>query len=161
VLRGRGHRSLPVCAGGRVVGLLDGRTVAERLTAGDLDVRTACVHDLPLPDLICGWEDEDVTEALALMRTQDLAELLVLDREGGVVGWVALDASPLPGRQRVRRTPRHSPPRAASLCDARRGRPRQPVRFLIATGAGLPPQPRALVMGRPRAPRQPPAWAPR
>ena len=95
-LRGRGHRPLPVCAGGRVVGLFDGRTVAERLTAGDLDVRRARVHDLPLPDLICGWEDEDVTEALALMRTQDLAELLVLDREGGVVGWVAVDALAAP-----------------------------------------------------------------
>ena len=49
----------------------------------------------------------------------------------------------------MRRTPRHSPLRAASLCDARRGRPRQPGRFLIATGAGLPPQPRALGGGVP------------
>ena len=31
-LRARGHRPLPVCAGGRVVGLLDGRALAERLT---------------------------------------------------------------------------------------------------------------------------------
>jgi len=54
------------------------------------------VHDLPLPDLICGWEDEDVTDVLALMRAQDLAALLVLDREGGVVGWVALDALAAP-----------------------------------------------------------------
>ena len=95
-LRGRGHRPLPVCAGGRVVSLLDGRTVAERLATGDLDGRTTRVHDLPLPDLICGWEDEDVTDVLALMRAQDLAELLVLDREGGVVGWVALDALAAP-----------------------------------------------------------------
>ncbi len=91
-LRARGHRPLPVCAGGRVVGLLDGRAFTERLAAGDLDVRTARVHDLHLPELICGWEDEDVTDALALMRARNLAALLVLDREGGVVGWVTVEA---------------------------------------------------------------------
>jgi len=92
LLRARGHRPLPVCAGGRVVGLLDGRAVAARLAVGDLDVRTARVHDLHLLELICGWEDEDVTDALVLMRAQDLAALLVLDREGGVVGWVTREA---------------------------------------------------------------------
>ena len=92
LLRARGHRPLPVCAGGRVVGLLDGRALAERLAGGDLDVRTARVHDLHLPDLICGWEDEDVTDALALMRARNLSALLVLDREGGVVGWVTVEA---------------------------------------------------------------------
>jgi len=91
-LRTRGHRPLPVYAGGRVVGLLDGRAVADRLAAGDLDVRTARVHDLRLPELVCGWEDEDTSDALALMRAQDLAALLVLDREGGVVGWVTMEA---------------------------------------------------------------------
>ncbi len=90
--RARGRRPLPGCAGGRVVGLLDGHALAERLAAGDLDVRTARVHDLHLPDLICGWEDEDVTDALALLRARNLAALLVLDREGGVVGWVTVEA---------------------------------------------------------------------
>ncbi len=92
LLRARGHRPLPVCIGGRVVGLLDGRAVAERLAMGDLDVRTARVHDLRLPELICGWEDEDVTDALVLMRARNLSELLVLDREGGAVGWVTREA---------------------------------------------------------------------
>jgi len=39
LLRARDHRPLPVCAGGRVVGLRDGRAVAERLMAGDLDTQ--------------------------------------------------------------------------------------------------------------------------
>jgi len=95
-LRARHHRPLPVYAGERVIGLLDGRAVAECLATGDLDVRTARVHDLSLPELVCGWEDEDVTEALALMRTRDITELLVLDREGGVVGWVTVDALAAP-----------------------------------------------------------------
>ncbi len=92
LLRARGHRPLPVCAGSRVVGLFDGRAVAERVASGDLDVRTARVHDLRLPELVCAWEDEDVTEALALMRARTLSALLVLDREGGVVGWVTIEA---------------------------------------------------------------------
>jgi len=96
LLRARRHRPLPVYAGERVVGLLDGRAVAERLTAGDLDVRTARVHDLSLPELVCGWEDEDVADALALMRAQGIAALLVLDREGGVVGWVTVDVLATP-----------------------------------------------------------------
>jgi len=87
-----GGRAPPRRGAGRVVGLLDGHALAERLAAGDLDVRTARVHDLHLPDLICGWEDEDVTDALALLRARNLAALLVLDREGGVVGWVTVEA---------------------------------------------------------------------
>jgi len=95
-LRARRHRPLPVCIGGRVVGLLDDLALADRLAAGDLDVRTARVHDLRLPELVCGWEDEDVTDALALMRARNLSELLVLDREGEVVGWVTMEALAAP-----------------------------------------------------------------
>ncbi len=42
-LQARHHRPLPVYAGERVIGLLDGRAVAECLATGDLDVRTARV----------------------------------------------------------------------------------------------------------------------
>ena len=74
-----------------------GRLERERRAGVGCDVEgvpcaTARVHDLRLPELICGWEDEDVTDALALMRARNLAALLVLDREGGVVGWVTVEA---------------------------------------------------------------------
>ena len=88
----RGHRPLAVRAGKRVVGLLDGPAVAERLAAAALDVRTARVHDLRLPELICGWEGADVTEALTLLRATDITDLIVLDREGDLVGWVTREA---------------------------------------------------------------------
>jgi CBS domain-containing protein len=81
---------LPVCDGGRVVGLLTDRDVAVRAVAAGCNPRTTLVSDVMTHDVVCGRDDQDVAEAARLMERHQVRRLPVLGRDGALVGIVSL-----------------------------------------------------------------------
>lgn len=81
---------LPVCDGARVVGMLTDRDITVRATAEGRDPTTTKVREAMTPEVVSLLEDQDVEEAARLMQEQQLRRLLVMGRDGHVVGIVAL-----------------------------------------------------------------------
>jgi CBS domain-containing protein len=83
--------ALPVCEGQRLVGMVTDRYITIRATAYGHDPNTAPVRNYMSSDLICCFEDQDIKEAVQLMRQTRVRRLPVLTREKHVAGIVALD----------------------------------------------------------------------
>ena len=74
---------LPVCDGERLVGMLTDRDITVRAVAAGRDPRMT-------PDVVYGFEDQDVEEAARLMAQYQIRRLPVLNRSKQLVGMVAL-----------------------------------------------------------------------
>src|SRR3954454_21903964 len=81
---------MPVCEGNRVVGMLTDRDITVRATAAGCDPKTTLVGDAMSQDIISCYEDQDVREAAKLMQEKQIRRLLVMSREGELVGIVSL-----------------------------------------------------------------------
>jgi CBS domain-containing protein len=81
---------LPVCEGRRVVGVLTDRDITVRATAAGCDPKTTLVTDTMSQEIICCSEDQDVRDAARLMKEKQVRRLLVMNREGELVGIVSL-----------------------------------------------------------------------
>lgn len=81
---------LPVCEGGRVVGLLTDHDITVRATAAGCDPRTTLVGDAMSQEVVCCYEDQDVGEAARLMTEKQIRRLLVMSRANELVGIVSL-----------------------------------------------------------------------
>ena len=81
---------LPVCDGHRVVGLLTVRDLTIRATSQGCDPRTGRVREVMMLPAVYGREDQDVSQAVDLMRRWQLHRLPVLDRRRRLVGVVSL-----------------------------------------------------------------------
>ena len=81
---------LPVCDGGRLVGLVTDRDITVRATAAGKDPRTTRVREAMTTDVLSCFEDQDVQEAARLMEAQQVRRVPVLDRAGRLVGIVSL-----------------------------------------------------------------------
>ena len=82
--------SLPVAEGNRLVGMITDRDITVRSTAQGADPSAAQVRDAMTADVTYCFEDDDVTQAAALMRQKQLRRLVVLNRDKRLVGIVAL-----------------------------------------------------------------------
>src|SRR5262245_19894525 len=82
--------SLPVCDGDRVLGVSTDRDSTVRATAAGSDPKQARVSDAMTADVVYGFEDQDVIEAVRLMVQQQIRRLIVLDRDKRLVGIVSL-----------------------------------------------------------------------
>lgn len=83
-----GVGALPVLATDRPMGILTDRDIVMRALAAiasgfDLETR---VGDIMSPDVLMCFDDQDVTEAAALMGERQVRRLLVIDRSGAPVG---------------------------------------------------------------------------
>ena len=82
--------SLPVCDGERLVGVLTDRDIAIRAVATGRDPNRTAVIETMTPELVCGFEEQPVEEAVDLMREHEIRRLPVVDRSRRLVGIVAL-----------------------------------------------------------------------
>jgi CBS domain-containing protein len=80
---------LPVCDGDRLVGIVTDRDITVRAVAAGRDPSSTPVRDVMTPEIVYVRADQDVDEAIELMRQHEVRRLPVV--EGGrLVGMVAL-----------------------------------------------------------------------
>jgi len=81
---------LPVCANGRLTGMLTDRDIVVRCVADGGDTRSAHVREAMTEGIAYCYEDDDVTQASRLMKEEQIRRLPVLDRAEKLVGIVSL-----------------------------------------------------------------------
>ncbi len=81
---------LPVCEGHRVVGILTDRDITVRATAAGSDPKETLVYEAMSYDIVSCFEDQDVNEAVRLMKERQIRRLLVMNRANELVGIVSL-----------------------------------------------------------------------
>jgi CBS domain-containing protein len=81
---------LPVCEGNRVVGILTDRDITVRATAAGCDPKTTLVSEAMSYDVVSCHEDQDVSEAAAIMKEKQIRRLLVMNEAQNLVGIVSL-----------------------------------------------------------------------
>jgi CBS domain-containing protein len=81
---------LPVGDGERVGGMLTDRDITGRAVAAGRAPRMTHVRDIMTPDVVYGFEDQDVEDAARLMEQYQIRRLPVLNRSHQLVGMVAL-----------------------------------------------------------------------
>jgi len=82
--------ALPVCNNDRLVGVLTDRDIVVRSIAAGRDSRTDMVGDIMTPGICYCFEDEDIAEAVRIMRAKQVRRLPVLNQDRRLVGIVAL-----------------------------------------------------------------------
>jgi CBS domain-containing protein len=89
---------LPVCDGDRLVGMLTDRDITVRAVAEGRDPVTTLVREVMTPDIVYGFDDQDVQDATRLMEQYQIRRLPVLSRSKRLVGIVSLgDLAVRPG----------------------------------------------------------------
>src|SRR5512132_4115116 len=81
---------LPVCEGDRLIGMLTDRDITVRAVAAGRDPLTTTVRDVMTPDVVYGFDDQEVDDAARLMEHYQIRRLPVLNRRQQLVGMVAL-----------------------------------------------------------------------
>ena len=81
---------LPVHDGEKLVGVLTDRDIVVRAVATGMDPIQTTVGQVMTPAVVSCYEDQDVKEAARLMEEHQVRRLMVLDRDGQLVGIVSL-----------------------------------------------------------------------
>jgi CBS domain-containing protein len=81
---------LPVCEDGRLVGMLTDRDITVRATAQGRDPGETRVREVMTPEVVCCLETDDVDQAADIMQRAQLRRLLVIDKNGRLLGIVSL-----------------------------------------------------------------------
>jgi CBS domain-containing protein len=81
---------MPVGERDRLVGMLTDRDITVRATAEGRDPNTTPVREVMTPDVVYGFEDDDVQEAAKTMEEHQIRRLIVLNRDERPVGIVSL-----------------------------------------------------------------------
>lgn len=82
---------VPRDSGGAPVGVLTDRDIVVEVLAAGLDYRTVTVGEVMTREPATVREDDDVVDALRIMRTYGVRRLPVLSRSGALAGIVAID----------------------------------------------------------------------
>ena len=82
--------ALPVCDGGRLVGMVTDRDIAIRATTEARNPDTTLVRDCMSPEIVYCFDDQDIKEAERLMQEKQIRRLPVLTRDKQLTGIVAL-----------------------------------------------------------------------
>jgi len=91
---------LPVCEGTRLIGMLTDRDITVRAVAAGRDPVTTLVRDVMTPEVVYGFDDQDLADAARLMEQYQIRRLPVLNRNKQLVGIVTLgDLAMHPGAQ--------------------------------------------------------------
>jgi CBS domain-containing protein len=82
---------LPVCDGERLVGMITDRDITVRAVAMGRDPNTTTVREtMSADEVVWCQEDQDLDEAVSLMRRKEIRRLPVLDAGKRLVGMLAL-----------------------------------------------------------------------
>ena len=81
---------LPVCENNRLSGFITDRDITVRATAAGMDPKTTLVREVMTPSVVYCFADQDVIEAIQLMKDLQVRRLAVLDRDKRLVGIVSL-----------------------------------------------------------------------
>jgi len=81
---------LPVCDGGRLVGMLTDRDITVRATAEGEAPTAVRVRDIMTEGVLYCFEDQLVSEAARLMQEHQVRRVVVLDRDKRLIGIVSL-----------------------------------------------------------------------
>jgi CBS domain-containing protein len=82
---------VPRESSGAPVGVLTDRDIVVEVLAAGLDYRTVSVGEVMTREPATVREDDDVVDALRIMRTYGVRRLPVLSRSGALAGIVAID----------------------------------------------------------------------
>jgi CBS domain-containing protein len=82
--------ALPVCDGGRLLGMITDRDITVGATAEGRDPSNTLVRDYMSPGIVYCFEDQSTQEAERLMEEKQIRRLPVLTREKQLAGIVAL-----------------------------------------------------------------------
>jgi len=82
---------LPVCGDDdRLAGMVTDRDITVRAVAEGKDPKATKVREVMTQDVIYGFEDQDVADAVRLMEQHQVRRLVVLNRDKRLVGIVSL-----------------------------------------------------------------------
>ena len=82
---------LPVCGGGdRLVGMITDRDIIVRAISQGYEPGSPSVRDVMTPEIVFCFEDQDVQDAVELMKDKQIRRLLVLDNDKKLVGIMSL-----------------------------------------------------------------------
>lgn len=90
VMRDMDVGALPICEGGRLIGMLTDRDLALRAVAECRDPRWTMVKDVMTDGVVYIYSDQEVEDAAELMERKQVRRLPVLNREKRLVGIVSL-----------------------------------------------------------------------
>lgn len=89
-MRDTGISAVPVCDGKQVRGIITERDLAIRAVAQGLDPVMSVAEQVMCVDVPACYEDQEVSEASALMEEKHVRRVVVLDREDSLVGILSL-----------------------------------------------------------------------
>jgi CBS domain-containing protein len=93
---------LPVCEGDKVIGTLTDRDITIRHVADGQNPYRVKARDIMTPNVLSGFEDQDVEEVARYMQENEVRRLLIYDRAGKLAGVVSLgDLSKAAGEQEL------------------------------------------------------------
>lgn len=81
---------LLVCRDRQVLGVLDESTLTRRVEESGRDPAATPVRDFMSPDVLVGYEDQDVREFVSPMRERNIHAIPVLDSDSRMVGLFTL-----------------------------------------------------------------------
>jgi CBS domain-containing protein len=81
---------LPICEEGRPVGVLTDRDITVRATAAGADPKQICVRDVMTKEIHTCFQEETLREVAAQMQGSQVRRILVVDRQGKLVGIISL-----------------------------------------------------------------------
>jgi len=81
---------LPVGDGVTLKGMITDRDIAIRVVAEGVDLKSARAADAMTGKVLYAFEDQNVDEAVEMMREQQVRRLIIIDRDKQMVGILAL-----------------------------------------------------------------------
>ena len=82
--------ALPILEDNKIVGMLTDRDIVVRTIAMDMDPKMTVIKDIFTPEVLCCFEEDDISAAAKIMEDNQVRRLVVLDNEKTVVGMISL-----------------------------------------------------------------------
>ena len=90
---------LPVVESKKVVGVITDRDITLRAVASGVDVTKTKVREFMTPEPYVAYEDQTINEACDLMEKNKIRRVIVVNREGGLVGVLSLNDVTIKGKE--------------------------------------------------------------
>ena len=90
---------LPVVESKKVVGVITDRDITLRAVASGVEVTKTKVREFMTPEPHVAYEDQTINEACDLMEKNKIRRVIVVNREGGLVGVLSLNDVTIKGKE--------------------------------------------------------------